>query len=202
MKNQFLRLASCGLLFMVSSAYVYAESGNSPVQQEVSKEQKIDLSFLKPSGVFAQAELEPRSDSKARGLVLFAKTPFGIQIIAKVLNVEPGMHGIHIHENGDCSAPDASSAGGHFNPAGHDHGHISFATGHAGDFGNIVVDQDGEGILTLPLSNDMLTGVKDWNEFIGKAIVLHSTQDDLVSQPSGDAGSRIACGVIRMSQGR
>jgi Cu-Zn family superoxide dismutase len=105
----------------------------------------------------------------------------------------PGPHGFHIHEKGDCSAADASSAGGHFNPTGKPHGGPDSDARHAGDFGNIEADATGNARYSRTFSDLTLDGE---SSIIGKAIIVHQKADDLKTQPSGDAGGRIGCGVI------
>lgn len=151
---------------------------------------------LKMGAQFASATLEAKSGSKAAGTVTFVKEKDGIRVNANVTGVAAGKHGFHIHEKGDCSAPDATSAGGHFNPAGTDHGSPKSKKRHAGDLGNIDIKKDGTGSLKLKVTNP-----KDfdaWSEIAGKAVILHEKADDLKTQPTGDAGGRIACGVIAM----
>jgi Cu-Zn family superoxide dismutase len=108
--------------------------------------------------------------------------------------VSPGEHGFHLHEKGDCSAPDASSAGGHFNPLHHPHAGPHTAQHHAGDFGNITVKADGTGTMSLTLKGEDAKIARE--DAIGKAIILHEKADDLKTQPTGNAGGRIACGVV------
>jgi Cu-Zn family superoxide dismutase len=148
--------------------------------------------------LFATTTLKPKSGSKAKGAAWFFKTKNGLKIVVSVTGSTKGLHGIHIHEKGDCSAYDASSAGEHFNPIHLHHGHPDPTKYHAGDLGNIDINKDGSGTLSLfiPMSN-FNPDMKDWNSIIGKSLVLHDKRDDLVSQPSGDSGSRIACGVIK-----
>ncbi len=153
--------------------------------------------------VFAKSELEPKSGSKARGIASFAKVGDDIEILISVTNVTPGAHGIHLHEKGDCSASDASSAGDHFNPAHLTHGQPDPKVFHMGDLGNINVDKDGNGKLKLVIEAARFhPQFNDWSIIIGKSIVLHKKTDDLHSQPSGDSGDRIACGVISSIEGK
>jgi len=140
--------------------------------------------------VFATARIECRSNSNAEGQAWFAKNKDGIQVLVVAKNLTPGLHGIHIHEIGDCSADDASSAGPHYNPGHHKHGSSDPAMFHKGDLGNIVVSNQGYGILNLGIPGD-------WKDIIGKSLVLHASVDDLKSQPAGDSGGRIGCGVIK-----
>ncbi len=144
--------------------------------------------------LFAKTELQAKSGSTASGTVEFFKEGKNVLIEAKVAGVGPGEHGFHLHEKGDCSAPDASSAGGHFNPQHHEHAGPKSASHHAGDFGNIEVKADGSGTMSLVLKGeDAKIALED---AVGKAIILHEKQDDLKTQPTGNAGGRIACGVV------
>lgn len=141
----------------------------------------------------ATAQLNPTQGNDVTGTVTFTKVDNGIKVVADIEGLTPGKHGFHIHENGDCSAPDASSAGGHFNPEGVNHGGPTDSVRHVGDMGNIEADNDGNAHFEWI---DPLMSFEGTHNIIGKAVIVHSGADDLKSQPSGDAGSRLACGVI------
>lgn len=147
----------------------------------------------------ALATLEPSEGYDTAGTVAFIETDTGagIRIIARIRNVTDGSHGFHVHENGDCSAADASSAGDHLNPGDQPHGGRGSDQRHVGDLGNIVAD--GNGMAMLDIQDDVIS-LEGPNSIIGKAVVVHSEQDDLNSQPSGNAGERVACGVIEMHE--
>jgi superoxide dismutase, Cu-Zn family len=146
----------------------------------------------------AEAELQPRSDSNAAGQLTFRQENGFVRVRGEIEGLTPGVHGMHIHEVGDCSAPDGSSAGAHFAPHDAIHGAPSQSAGlhHAGDLGNIVANE--EGIASVDVIDDTLTLDGD-SGLIGRAIIVHAKADDLVSQPSGNSGDRIACGVIERS---
>ena len=109
---------------------------------------------------------------------------------------EPGTtHGFHVHEKGDCSAADASSAGGHFNPAGTPHGRMDQGAHHAGDIDNIVANAQGVAHVNMHVPGVTL-GTGNANDIAGRAVIVHADPDDYSSQPSGNAGKRIACGII------
>lgn len=148
----------------------------------------------------AIAELSPTEGNDARGQVTFTATDGGVRVVADLEGLDAGAHGFHIHENGDCSAPDASSAGGHFNPTGAPHGapDAPAAERHVGDLGNIEAGADGTARYDRTDSVISLSGA---NSIVGKAVVVHAGTDDLSSQPSGDAGNRLACGVIEATDG-
>jgi len=144
---------------------------------------------------FASAELLPRSGTKVHGKVQVYQAPDGIVVGVDVRDISPGLHAIHVHEHGDCSAQDAKSAGEHFNPAGHKHGGPNSSERHPGDFGNFSVPKDGMAKVEIRIKDSEKNFT--WNQIIGKSIVIHAGKDDLTSQPSGNSGDRIACGVIR-----
>ncbi len=140
------------------------------------------------------AAIQPVNSSNVRGSVLFEKVSGGVKVTAKVGGLEPNSkHGIHIHQYGDITADDGTSAGGHYNPDGHEHALPSESRRHAGDFGNLEADADGNATLELTVDNISLTG--DKNPIVGRAVIIHAQRDD-GSQPSGNAGDRIGAGVI------
>lgn len=143
----------------------------------------------------ATATLESRSGSTATGTATFVDVGGTVEATIEVAGATPGKHGLHLHETGDCSAPDATSAGAHWNPDQAAHGGPDAPPHHAGDLGNIEVGADGKGKLTIKLPG--LTLAAGDRSVIGRAVVLHASEDDLKSQPAGNAGARIACGVIR-----
>lgn len=141
----------------------------------------------------AMADLAPTEGNETRGAVTFSSVNGAVRVEADIQNLAPGPHGFHIHEFGDCSAPDASSAGGHFNPTDSPHGAPTDAERHVGDLGNIEAGSDSTATYSRVDSVLTLSGP---NSIVGKAVVVHAGEDDLTSQPSGDAGARLACGVI------
>ena len=145
------------------------------------------------TGAKAVAELKPTKDSKVQGTVLFDQQADGVHVSVDITGLTPGAHGFHIHEKGDCSAPDAASAGGHFNPTGKKHGAPHAAEHHMGDFGNLVADDTGHAKVDL-INPDLKFEGPD--SIIGRAVIGHAGKDDLKSQPAGNSGARVACGVI------
>lgn len=150
-----------------------------------------------PDVTRAVAVLHPTDGNDAHGTVRFERTPDGIQLTADVTGLAPGQHGFHIHELGDCTAPDATSAGGHFNPEDMPHGGPLVAERHVGDMGNLGADSTGsahyqrtDGLLTL----------NGPHSIVGRAVIVHAEPDDMRSQPTGAAGSRVACGVIGIAE--
>jgi Cu-Zn family superoxide dismutase len=147
-------------------------------------------------GPKAEAVIEGRSGSSLTGTAEFQLNGARLFIIVSVKGAPPGIHAVHIHEKGDCSASDAKSAGDHFNPEGTHHGAPENREHHAGDFGNMAVDADGTGSLKI-YSGDLSLEGRD--SVIGRAIVIHEKADDFMTQPSGNSGARIGCGVIKQS---
>lgn len=143
-------------------------------------------------------QLESKSGSTATGNVTFKTDENGeVTMTATLMGLDPGTHAIHLHENADCSADDATSAGGHWNPTNEKHGKWGDAEGyHKGDIGNFEADADGNGTITFT-TDEWCIGCEDPNmNIIGKGIIVHQGTDDFTSQPSGDAGARVSCGGI------
>lgn len=145
----------------------------------------------------AIAVLHPASGSQVMGTVTFTKTDGGMQVVADITGLTPGQHGFHIHEFGDCSAPDATSAGGHFNPSKNPHAGHDDAKRHEGDLGNIEADSSGKAHLELTDKMMTMSGEKS---IIGRGVIVHEKVDDLKTQPTGNAGGRVACGVIGVAK--
>lgn len=141
----------------------------------------------------ASCVLHPTQGNKAEGIVTFTKVEGGVKIVAVVNNLTPGAHGFHIHEFGDCSAPDGSSAGGHFNPGKTQHGGPEALERHAGDLGNLVANSEG---VAEYERIDKVIQLDGPDTIVGRSIVVHANADDFKTQPTGNAGGRIACGVI------
>lgn len=147
------------------------------------------------SAARATANLAPASASLTSGTMTLSTMGDGVHVGGEIGGLRPGAHGFHVHEFGDCSAADASSAGGHFNPTNQPHGRSGPGPHHLGDSDNIVADTDGVAVVDAHL-HDVTLGTGMANDIAGKAIVVHAQPDDYASQPSGDAGARVACGVI------
>lgn len=142
------------------------------------------------------ATLMPTEGNDTKGTVTFSANSEkeGVDITIKATGLKPNsQHAIHIHEFGDVSAPDGTSAGGHFNPDGHDHGLPDQEMRHAGDLGNLEADADGMAMKTMTVTNFTLMGLP--NSILGRSVVVHEGEDK-GTQPTGDAGPRIAVGVI------
>lgn len=144
----------------------------------------------------ATVKLEPRSGSNVSGSVTFTQVGELVRINGEVSGHTAGVKGWHIHEKGDCSDPKAMSAGGHFNPQGNKHGGPTDAVRHAGDTGNLVFNDRGSATINMTISGISVS--KDRPDgIIGRAVIIHMDQDDLKTDPTGNAGGRAACGVIQ-----
>ncbi len=146
--------------------------------------------------LIARAELEPTEGNEARGTVTFSRAAGAVVIDGELMGLTPGLHGLHIHEKGDCSAPDGTSAGGHFAADGDPHGSPDSPPPghHVGDLGNIEANEQGFAVVNVVDAEMTLDdGPKS---VLGRALIVHSGEDDFETQPTGAAGSRVACGVI------
>ncbi|MDR2015883.1 MAG: superoxide dismutase family protein [Azoarcus sp.] len=146
------------------------------------------------SSLQASALLAPTQGNTVQGTVLFRQEADGIRTIAEVSGLTPGSHGFHIHEKGDCSAPDATSAGGHFNPHGTAHGKAGEGAYHAGDLPSLEADAQGNAKLNAVLTGITLTGD---HSIVSRGLIVHASPDDYTTQPTGNAGARVACAVIQ-----
>ena len=140
----------------------------------------------------ASTVVNPTEGNEAQGTVEFTEEAGGVRVIANLTGLTEGDHGFHIHEKGDCSAADGTSAGGHFNPEGTAHGAPDAAERHVGDLGNITADASGDAAYNRV---DTLLELNGDNSIIGLAVIVHALPDDF-SQPTGAAGARVGCGVI------
>ena len=144
-----------------------------------------------------RTQLEPKSgNTTLGGAAVFQPIGERVKLVLQLTGAPPGEHGAHIHEKGDCSDVEAKNAGGHWNPADHKHGAPSPSASHLGDLGNITVGADGTGRLEL-VSDEWKIGDGSAKDVVGKALVIHAGPDDLKTDPAGNSGARIGCGVIR-----
>jgi superoxide dismutase, Cu-Zn family len=145
----------------------------------------------------AVAVLAPAKDGKAAGTLTFTKADGGVRISGRITGLNAGMHGFHVHEFGDCSAADFASAGGHFNPTSQPHAGPKDEHRHVGDLGNVEAAADGSVAVDYTDPGLRFEGDKS---ILGRAVVVHANADDLKTQPSGNAGGRVACGVIGVAK--
>jgi Cu-Zn family superoxide dismutase len=155
------------------------------------------MEMKSPSVQKAICVLYPTQGNSVSGNITFTKVDGGIKVVADLQGLSKGKHGFHIHEFGDCSSADGSAAGGHFNPEGKSHGAPMEMTRHMGDMGNIDADESGKAHLEYI---DTMLSLEGDHSIIGRSVILHKNEDDLKTQPTGNAGPRIACGVIGIAK--
>jgi superoxide dismutase, Cu-Zn family len=146
-------------------------------------------------GPSAVATLAPTAGNTAKGTVTFTQQGDKVLVVADVSGLTPGLHGFHVHEKGDCSSADGMSAGGHFNPTAKPHGNPSAPDHHAGDMPMLVADASGAAKVNVELDPMRVGGGA--TDIVGKAVIVHRDADDYTTQPTGNSGARVACGVIR-----
>lgn len=172
-------------LFLISALWVTCAAARADSNSDVAHHAK------------ARAVLQALGTSGVSGTFTFEAAQDGsVRIRAEVDGLTPGRHGFHIHEFGDCSAPDGASAGGHFNPSGHAHGAPGPAS-HAGDYGNL--DANAKGHASLSVTSTSISLDQGAQGIVGRSVIVHAGEDDLKTQPTGNSGGRIACTVIEMS---
>lgn len=145
----------------------------------------------------ASAIIYPTKGNKVTGTVTFTKEKKGVRVIAKIEGLTPGKHGFHIHKYGDCGGENGTCAGDHFNPTNAPHGAPTDKHVHAGDLGNVVADSTGKALYDEINYNIDLFGPYS---VLGRSVIIHQDEDDLHSQPTGNSGDRIGCGVIGISK--
>jgi len=167
-------------LSVIGGALLAAGCAGTPEQQEIS----------------ATAQLQPRSGSNVSGTVRFTQIGDVVRVTGEIAGHTKGPKAIHIHEKGDCSDDKGMNTGGHFNPGKHQHGGPYDPVKHSGDLGNINFDDKGVARINftvgdISVSKDRPDGI------IGRAVIVHAGTDDLTTDPTGNAGGRVACGVIQ-----
>lgn len=188
-----MRLSSA--LLPLSAAALLSACGSTPKPQPTPPPPVVTSTAQQ-----AEANLAPASASIVSGRLVLKVEPAGVHITGLVGGLQPMQQaGFHIHERGDCSAVDASSAGNHFNPGGVAHGRAGAGTHHLGDIDNLRADAQGRANVDIHLKGVTLGGGAA-TDIAGRALVVHANADDYRSQPAGNAGVRIACGVIRVTR--
>jgi Cu-Zn family superoxide dismutase len=154
------------------------------------------MAMAQSGGPKATANLQATKGNTASGTATFTQRGSKVLVEAKVSGLKPNSeHGFHIHEKGDCSSGDGMSTGGHFNPLGKQHAHYSSADRHAGDLPALKADAKGN--ATLSAEMDVITVADGPTSVVGRGLIVHAQPDDYKTQPTGNAGARIACGVIK-----
>lgn len=146
----------------------------------------------------AVADLQPTQGNTVKGTIHFAMVDGKLRASGDLSGLKPGgQHGFHIHEKGDCSAPDGTSAGGHFNPGSSEHGSVDASAHHGGDMPNITADAQGNAHIDGPVASNVNAGKGDAFDIVGRGLIVHADADDYKTQPTGNAGARLACAVIK-----
>ncbi len=195
MKRISLSLVFCASLFIIGCKNDKKENDtDNAAETEMNSEMEAEVDVKEIT-----VPLEPKSGSELGGEVTFTQENGEVTMEATITGLAEGQHAIHIHQKADCSAEDGTSAGGHWNPTNEKHGKWGDAEGyHKGDIGNFEVDANGEGTVSMT-TDEWCIGCDDDNKnIVGKAIIVHDGVDDFTSQPSGAAGTRVGCGVIKM----
>ena len=188
MKKVSILMISLSLLGMISCK-------DAKKSTESTDQKQVEAEAPKPK--VATVNLMAKSDSKTTGSVVFTEENGTVSMIAKLSGLEPGEHAIHIHESSDCSAPDGSSAGGHWNPTKQPHGKWGADAGyHKGDIGNLTADENGNASIEMKTDEWCIGCDDDTKNIVGKSIIVHVAKDDFTTQPTGNAGGRISCGGI------
>ncbi len=184
----------CMALFCAAACFAQTQEGTTAPAESAATSSSPIMRIAGQGMQIATAQLEPKSGSQVTGLVMFRQVGDEVLVTGMVKNLKPGKHGFHIHDKGDCSSPDAASAGPHFNPANQHHGGPTTSEHHAGDLGNIEAEVSG--IVQLNWKAKLSLSGND--SIIGKSIVVHEGEDDLKTDPAGNSGKRVACGEIKL----
>lgn len=187
-------------LSMMSATLVFALAGcasTAPTARQAATASAMPMTGPSTAQQ-AEVNLASASGSLVSGKLNLVPMGDGVHVTGELGGFSPGSsHGFHIHEKGDCTAADASSAGGHFNPAGQPHGRAMQGAHHAGDSDNIVANAKGVAKINVHITGVSLGGGAG-NDIARRAFVAHAASDDYSSQPAGNAGARVACGVVKV----
>jgi len=183
-------------LLAIAAACALAACSTTAEKSQPASSSTAEPAAATSTASSATVNLAPASGSLVSGKLNMMPMDDGVHITGQVGGLGAGQtHAIHVHETGDCSAADASSAGGHFNPTGSEHGRAGTPVHHAGDMDNIVANAEGVADINIHLAGVSLGGGAA-NDIAGRAVIVHAAPDDYTSQPAGNAGARVACGII------
>lgn len=174
-------------IFLISSVSFAQSSSSDTTKKKTTTVRR---------SVTAVAVISGNTPDGITGVIRFVRLKKGVRVTGEIYGLTPGKHGFHIHEKGLCDRPDFTSAGPHFNPGGHKHGSTHSEQRHVGDFGNIIADDYGVAKFSFI---DYSISFKGDNSIIGRSAMIHEKEDDLKTDPSGNSGSRIGCGVIQLN---
>lgn len=186
------------LAAILAAGLLAAACGGGPASGKSSATQDPSSFLAAPTNQRAQAGLLDK-DGKGVGSASLREDRVGLHVELRVVGLPAGLHGVHVHAVGKCEGPEFTTAGGHFNPASKVHGTLSANGPHAGDLGNLEVKKDGTGLLSVTTPHLSLVPGASTNVAAsgGLAIVVHAQADDEKTDPSGNSGARIACGIIK-----
>jgi Cu-Zn family superoxide dismutase len=191
------RMAMTYIIAVFISLLLFFASCNTGTKDNAAQDATEETEEGNDHKATAKATMEATSGSKVTGEANFSQDGNNVRFELTVQNLTPGEHAVHLHEKGDCSAEDASSAGGHWNPTMKPHGkRDGGGSFHKGDIGNMNVGSDGKGTMNLSVEGWSIGGADSTN-IVGKSVIIHEKADDFTSQPAGNAGARISCGVIK-----
>jgi|SRR5690554_256409 len=200
MKNHNLFLLFAAAICLFSCQNTTDNADNDDGMNMSTEIEATDQNTTENTAATIMVKLEPKSGSNLSGSATFTQANGEVTLKATINGLAEGEHAIHIHETGDCSSEDGTSAGGHWNPTNERHGKWGDSEGyHKGDIGNFTVDANGVGIVEFS-TDEWCIGCGDPQKDIdGKALIIHEGVDDFTSQPAGNAGTRVGCGVITTS---
>ncbi|MEX0996484.1 MAG: superoxide dismutase family protein [Flavobacteriaceae bacterium] len=191
MKFNFLAISL--VFFIAFTSCKNNKNENNEVQEEMVEQTDEKTVEIKQLSIL----MEPKSESSAKGKIQFTETDGMVTMHGEFEGLDAGSHAIHLHEKADCSAPDGTSTGGHWNPTFEQHGKWGDAEGyHKGDIGNFKADENGNGMIHFETDQWCIGCEDETKNIVGKAVIVHQGIDDFVTQPTGDAGGRISCGGI------
>jgi Cu-Zn family superoxide dismutase len=189
--------AIVGIVWLFASRRSTAPEDHGAAAARQDGNQPASAVHEPPAVTRAICVIHPTAGSDVSGVVHFVQVGDSVRVIADVDGLSPGKHGFHIHQYGDCSAPDATSASGHYNPEGRPHGLPPGAERHAGDLGNLDANATGHAHKEMMVGDISIDGTL--KPILGRAIIVHA-QPDTGGQPTGNAGARLGCGVIGIEE--
>ena len=175
-----MRIVTIGTVALIALGLSGCDKSGTAVGSPVADGARAMASLSTPVGIEA-------------GRATASEVAGGLRFTIDVKGLPPGTHGVHVHMTGACTPPDFASAGGHWNPTGMKHGSMNPAGPHEGDLPNLIVGTDGRGTIGITIPGATMAGLLDAD---GSALVVHAAADDLMTDPSGNSGARIACGVF------
>jgi len=189
-----MKIKYLAIYMILFVAFISCKNNKSEEKEGIETEEVVtETSEKKQLSIL----MEPRSDSNTQGTISFTEENGVVTMHGEFEGMTPGMHAIHLHEKADCSAPDGTSTGGHWNPTFEQHGKWGDETGyHKGDIGNFEANENGKGMIHFETDEWCIGCDDETKNIVGKSVIVHQGVDDFVTQPTGAAGGRISCGGI------